>query len=466
MKKIILFGASAMGKTAYEKLQDEYNIIFFTDNDKEKWGNKLCDVKIISPDSLLSLKDNSEIVITSQYDVAIASQLMKMGIKKFGVFNGDLNKIDYIDYSKVDNINKKNNKIVLIMSNNSGSNTYALYKMIPDEINKKYEVVLINEKNRDNNYYLDLFESKLVVHTHSNYFDDTQINVQLWHGFPLKTLSYMSRFPDNVKNKNNRYWNKLEAIASYSQTYSTLMNACYGVNGNKYFIIGMPRNDLMIIADGKKELSKLLDISLENKKVIFYMPTFRESIYGLKNGAKDYSNILNVRDFDIKKFDTFLETLDLIMILKFHPFHVEQAIDYIRSKRLKNIYALEDTKLMETSLDLYEVINTSDILITDYSSIYFDYLLLDRPIIFTPLDLEEYKKNTGFLVEPYDFWAPGPKCYTLEQLTDEITKCLKDDDYYKKERETICNIVHHYKDANSSERVWRLIDKLMVENNI
>ena len=76
--------------------------------------------------------------------------------------------------------------------------------------------------------------------------------------------------------------------------------------------------------------------------------------------------------------------------------------------------------------------------------------------------MEEYEKDRGFLVEPYDFWAPGQKCYNLEQLTEEITKCLNDDNYYKKEREAICNIVHHYKDANSSKRVWKLIDELMI----
>lgn len=461
MKKIILFGASSMGKTAYKKLHDEYKIVYYVDNDNKKWGNKLCDIEIISPARLLSLKDNNEVVITSQYDVAIANQLIEMGIKKFGVFNGDLNKIDFFDYSKIDSINKKNNKIALIMSNNSGSNTYALYKMVPSEINKKYEIVLINENSKDNNYYLDLFESRLVAHTHSNYFSDEQLNIQLWHGFPLKTLSFMSKFPNSVKIQNNLHWNKLDAIVSYSQTYSTFINACYGVNGDKYFITGIPRNDLMIKADGKGQLSKLLNISLETKKVIFYMPTFRESIYGLKSGDKYNFNILDVKDFDISEFDAFLETLGLVLVLKFHPFHAVQAIDHIKRKRLKNFYALEDKELMEINLDLYEVINAADLLITDYSSIYFDYLLLDRPIIFTPIDLEKYKNNTGFLAEPYDFWAPGPKCYTFEQLTEEILKCLNDNGYYQKERQTICNIVHHYKDANSSERVWKLIDELM-----
>lgn len=463
MKKIILFGASSMGKTAYKKLHDEYKIVYYVDNDNKKWGNKLCDIEIISPARLLSLKDNNEVVITSQYDVAIANQLIEMGIKKFGVFNGDLNKIDFFDYSKIDSINKKNNKIALIMSNNSGSNTYALYKMVPSEINKKYEIVLINENSKDNNYYLDLFESRLVAHTHSNYFSDEQLNIQLWHGFPLKTLSFMSKFPNSVKIQNNLHWNKLDAIVSYSQTYSTFINACYGVNGDKYVITGMPRNDLLLNSNGKKLLSEVLDVDLIGKKIVFYMPTFRKTIYGQENGVADKFNILNVDDFDYKDFDNFLRKNNILLILKYHPFHVEQAKDFLANKKVNNLYILEDNHLRDEEIDLYEVLNAADLLITDYSSIYFDYLLLERPIIFTPLDLEEYEKNRGFLLEPYDFWAPGPKCYTYGQLTEEIIKCLNDVSYYKIERETICNIVHHYKDANSSERVWDLIDNLMME---
>jgi len=117
--------------------------------------------------------------------------------------------------------------------------------------------------------------------------------------------------------------------------------------------------------------------------------------------------------------------------------------------------------LLEEKIDLYEVINAADLLITDYSSVYFDYLLLDRPIIFTPLDLEQYKKNRGFLAEPYDFWAPGPKCINYNELKNEISKCFRNKKYYEKERKTIKKIVHHYTDGNSTQRIFEMIDEMM-----
>ena len=456
MDKVILFGASTRGQTAYKNLIKEYEIVYFADNNEAKWGEELCGIEIIPPHSLISLKDDCQIIITSQYDIAIASQLLNMGITKFGVYHGDFNRVDYFDYSNIEKIQEKKNQISLIMSNNSGSSTYALYKMMPPQYQEKYNVILINENKKDNNYYLNLLESKLIVHTHSNYYDNTKINVQLWHGFPLKGLSYMSNHvTKEQKDYNHREWEKLDLIISYSQTYSTLMNACHGLDGNKYFVAGMPRNDFLFNTDGKKILSELLGINLTDKKVIFYMPTFRKTVFGEENGQEDQYNLLDIPGFDEKLFDTYLEENNIAFIIKYHPVHVYQ------DKKVKNVHILKDDHLRDKDLELYEIINAADLLITDYSSIYFDYLLLDRPIIFTPLDLEAYTENRGFLLEPYDFWAPGPKCYNFEQLAAEIIICLNDNSYYQKERETICNIVHHYKDANSSERVWKVIDQLM-----
>ena len=196
---------------------------------------------------------------------------------------------------------------------------------------------------------------------------------------------------------------------------------------------------------------------LTDKKVIFYMPTFRKTVFGEQNGQEDQYNLLDIPGFDEKRFADYLEKNHIAFVIKYHPVHVYQ------DKKVKNVHILKDDHLRDKDLELYEIINAADLLITDYSSIYFDYLLLDRPIIFTPLDLEAYTENRGFLLEPYDFWAPGPKCYNFEQLTAEITRCLNDNSYYQKERETICNIVHHYKDANSSKRVWKVIDELMTK---
>ena len=98
-------------------------------------------------------------------------------------------------------------------------------------------------------------------------------------------------------------------------------------------------------------------------------------------------------------------------------------------------------------------------MITDYSSVFYDYLLLDRPIIFTPVDIRDYELSTGMLYGPYDFWTPGDKVYNQQELQRKIFENLFLEDKYHEHRKTIKNIVHHFKDDKSIERVWKLIEQ-------
>lgn len=464
-KNILLFGASTLGEIAHKSLiNKKYNIVGYIDNDKSKWGKKINGLLVNSPKDINLITKDFEIIITSQYHVTIAYQLLKENIKKFGVFNADEDKVKWYDYTNIKSITQKNNKSIgLIVKNNSGSNTYALYKKIPSNIRNKYEIFYIDENNREHNYYLNLFRSKLIVRTHDSDYIDDQINVQLFHGFPLKALSFMSKNAGVNKIYNQKTWSKLDAIMSYSQTYSTLMNACYGVDGNKYFITGMPRNDLLLNSNGRKNVEKLFKQSFEKDKIVFYLPTFRETIFGENNGYFGKYDLFSLVNYDLILLDNFLVDNGIKLFVKLHPMEKRQFSKSLVDIKVNNIYFIDDDKLLDERIDLYELINAADLLITDYSSIYFDYLLLQKPIIFIPLDLEIYRSNRGFLVEPYDFWAPGPKCYTFNELKNEIIKCLSDDTYYSKERNLVCEIVHHYKDSNSSERVWNVIDHLMAE---
>ena len=73
-------------------------------------------------------------------------------------------------------------------------------------------------------------------------------------------------------------------------------------------------------------------------------------------------------------------------------------------------------KICEERMLPYDFLNVVDVLITDYSSIYFDYLLLNRPIIFHMPDLEEYQKKRGFILDPLDEWTPGDMSTTIVNL--------------------------------------------------
>lgn len=453
MEKVLFFGASLLGEIAFKHLKDRYNIVGFLDNDPKKKRSLLCGLSI---KSLYDIKDYSDtyIIITSMYDIEIAKQLIEFGIKRFGVFESfkHIYSVSHYDYFNYNDFSMKNNKICLKVENNSGSNTFILSKNVNENISRKYEIVKVHKLQKDNNYYYDILTSKILLTTHDTRSLEGQVCIQLWHGVPLKGLSYMSNNSVQDKEANHFAWSKLDYIISYSKTYSTLMNACYGVNGKKYRVLGMPRNDsLFNKRNGITLLKRILGKDLYNEKVVFYLPTFRETAYNEKNGKSDYL-ISSSSEKELQALNSFLEENKMILILKSHP--EEKG----GNPKYSNIVTISEADLVVNEVDLYEILGSSDFLITDYSSVYFDYLLLDRPIIFYVPDYDEYKRDRGFLLEPFNFWAPGEICKDIDSLKLAILKLLYEEDSFKTHRANVRDIIHAHQDARSCERIWDFID--------
>ena len=119
----------------------------------------------------------------------------------------------------------------------------------------------------------------------------------------------------------------------------------------------------------------------------------------------------------------------------------------------KNIY------FVDPSSDIYPFLKHVDLLITDYSSIYFDFLLLDRPIIFFCFDLEDYLAKNRDMYFEYNKVTPGDKARNYAELKTCIIKALKGQDEYSEERRKIKNIMFNYKSENLVELVMKLEDQ-------
>ncbi|NSW90067.1 MAG: CDP-glycerol glycerophosphotransferase family protein [Firmicutes bacterium] len=354
--------------------------------------------------------------------------------------------------------------ITLVNTNYSGSNNIAMYKLIPEKIKDKYYVELVNQDNSYSFFY-KIITSNVVITTEGNYhfnkelFNRKQLVIDLWHGFPIKSMGYVDKgekFKDNIE----KIWTNIDYIASYSKLFNEIMNQCIQVEKNKYKILGAPRNDFLFVTNGRENLSNLLQIDLINKNIVLYVPTYRYTARGNReDGNRKWNNYFGFESFDNKGFSQFLQMNNIVLILKLHPAEEHIVIDSL--KESKNIRIITNNMLFEKQLDLYEVLNGCDVLITDYSSIYFDFLLLDRPIIFTPVDLIEYRKNRGFLLEPYEDWTPGPKCLRQVELEKEIINCLANTNYYQDKRKIVLDKVHEFKDGFSTKRTWEFIDNCL-----
>lgn len=293
------------------------------------------------------------------------------------------------------------------------------------------------------------FQFIVVTHSFQKY-NKNQILINLWHGIPLKSMKYMETDITEV----NRPLSNSDILITSSKMESVLMNASLHIPFIKHEILGSPRNDYF--REANNDLGSLSFV--ENyKHVIIYIPTFRLGYFDRVEGI-DYGTLFNLPRVDMSRLEKFLKENNILLITKYHPREVElrEGIHNLES----NIMNLSNEMLLENDLDLYELLPHTDLLITDYSSIYFDYLLLDKPIIFTPTDLDAYADKRGFLLEPYDTWTPGGKALDQSTLQSEIISALNDQNYYQEQRLSMRNIFHKYNDGKSTERLIKLMKEI------
>tara|TARA_B110000438_G_scaffold299914_1_gene351043 strand:+ start:979 stop:2148 length:1170 start_codon:yes stop_codon:yes gene_type:complete len=389
------------------------------------------------------------------------------------MFNNLLNRILYRIIRRLVTIFifQKSNRIVFVQESNSGSNSFALYKLADKKRRLRYDLILL--KGLPQNYsfvdfikwYKVIASSKIIFTTHQSLKPSKKhIHFQLWHGNMTKKLGVM----EHGNNENFKYyksWLDVDHIMSYSETYTTFLNACMVTDPKKYVITGAPRNDLLLNSNGKKNLELIFGEEIKNSKIIWFTPTFRD-YFGRSQGNKSFLNPFGFKEFDIVSFDTFLEKQGTKMILKPHPQEEELIIQYFKDYPISNMLMLRSQDLENHQIDFYEVLNAGDMLITDYSSIFYDFLLLNRPTFFIPIDIEEYKIDRGFLMESYLDFVPGSTIFNQEKLVNEISKILVENkDVYVEKRKWMLKFCHRYIDSDSSNRIYKFIDKMGYNSN-
>jgi CDP-glycerol glycerophosphotransferase (TagB/SpsB family) len=280
--------------------------------------------------------------------------------------------------------------------------------------------------------------------------------IQLWHGIPLKEIEqkkaerHISDYPILIKLAIRKYWAItqrfpcFDALVATSKCAAHLLSIC--ISSKECWITGYPRNDILF----KKGFTNYDSLNVDGfiyshvlksknlgRKIIFYCPTFRD---GMKNPIKENQKML----FFI---DRYLAKNNMSLYIKLHP--------WIKDTQLSKI---ENVKIVESESDIYPLLPHVDILITDYSSIYFDFLLLDKPIIFFAYDIENYKLNDRSLLLDYDQYTPGKKVFSLKYLIRVILEQLKEDSYIEA-RSNIKKLMFDELDDKSSLRIAKLIDE-------
>lgn len=259
------------------------------------------------------------------------------------------------------------------------------------------------------------------------------MKVNLWHGIPLKKIQHDNvfdkfRHPKNIWEKFRNFPRNISDekpnhyVLTTSENLTKIFSSAFKTKN--VLVSGYPRN-LVLVSDDiknvyldeeKRDRKKIISFlnkknDGKNKKMIFYMPTFRES------------ENLFFKHFDKDDFQNFLKENNILFCVKLHP----------KSKLNKEFEDIQNKNIMVINKDAdpYVFLKFADVLITDYSSIYFDYLLLDRPIIFFAYDLKEYLSDSREMYFDYDEVTPGEKVRNYQGLKNSIVKIIENNGDYQ-----------------------------------
>lgn len=267
--------------------------------------------------------------------------------------------------------------------------------------------------------------------------------LNLWHGIPLKKIGYDDHVTADSQSIHKKIWNFLDDFATKNTYYfstspeiSEIYKSCFNTDKNHVIQIGQARNDVFF--DGTLKKIKYKDIEYES--VVTYMPTHR-------NEGKTKLDLWSIFDFD--QLNQYCSTKKILFIVKKHYYNRndDDSID-----GYSNILDLTNN-----NIDTQQLLYNTDILITDYSSCYIDYLLLNRPIIFYCFDYEKYIKKDREMYFDYLTVTPGPKVKTFNELLSSLDSSINGNIEYVEELRKVKNLFYSIENQN------RVCPKIMKE---
>ena len=372
--------------------------------------------------------------------------------------------IFYIIYL-VNRILKKRNYLLFTSTPNYSDNSLAVYEFLykvykndfefiwlfenKKEINLDKEIVYVKRHSLRGLYYF--FRSKYIFHTHGLYLNATtkqQIVFSLWHGMPLKRIQYL--FPKDLTNIANRKLNINITIAT-SDLMAEIVSRCFNCDISKVKVVGLPRNDYLF------DKLKFKNIP-EDQKVIVWMPTYRDGI-NREEGVQYEFGLPIVNSKNYSEINEWCSKNNICIIIKFHPY---QKINNILSG-LSNIKIVSED-IVDEKKHFYSYLGSADALITDYSSVYIDYLSIDKPIGFILEDYAKYKDDRGFVFDNPIEYMPGVHIYNIEELKNFIEEIAHNIDSSKNLRNTMGIKLNKFRDNKNTKRfVTEILPMLLGE---
>lgn len=321
-------------------------------------------------------------------------------------------------------------------------NTKAIFdEMIRRGYNTKYKMVWLlqtsepeSHKKIPNVRYMKEGKSLFLLYcfaklfiSENSYFSKPrktgQYALHSFHGGAMKDVRNYYRVPDDI--------DEIITLSPYLLELDAINNGCRKEILNP---LGFPRNDALL---GEKTDFHYLFKDYDFKKIIYWMPTFRQH----KNVSLSHSSISIpiIHDESIaRRVNDKAKECGVLLVVKPHP---AQDVSLIKTMKMSNLVFIDDDFLAENGIQNYELLRGSDALLTDYSSVYYDYLLTDRPIGLCWEDYDDYNEKEGFVIDTGIIMAGGEKIYTTDDLYGFMERISKGADLLRDKRTEIKNLL-------------------------
>jgi hypothetical protein len=314
--------------------------------------------------------------------------------------------------------------------------------------NKNVTIIFLKEEK--------IFSHKLIYY-YSFYKSEYILSSNVMQRFPMKLktqtqicINYYNPFKLDLIH--NPTCNNIDYVIMSSNISCQIDSIASRIPYERYRAFGLPKEDAVIRPRySKEEIIKKLNLDDKIKKIILYTPTHRdyEKQSTIKRDVFGY-------DGDYERLNMMLKKNEAILIVKIHGGTPLEIINTF-------LYGLSNIRQYKGGYDytLNDILPYTDLLITDYTSTVFDFMLTRKPVIYNFFDTDLYRKTRGFSYDPVELVCAGPIVKNKQELETAIENQLNGtENEYRDKYEWVRRLTHAYDDGNACERVYSFMMQL------
>lgn len=341
------------------------------------------------------------------------------------------------------------------LSRGYNKNYFLLWKVRTDKVYPKIKNVFYWREGKKYGLLKRAFYHILFNHIRANICcngfllprNKKQLSFYLTHGTFIKNVSNYYNIPKEINYL-------LVASDAAGRIVSKTARFPYP---DRIIATGYPYND--DLTKSHLDLHELFNRDFS--KCVAWYPTYKQhkSCSGASTTGKPIAIIDNLGN--AIKLNEKLKELDMLLVIK--P-HFAQDLSLIKNANLSNIIFITDDFYYENKISSYSFIASCDALITDYSAVYFDYLLCNKPIAAVWEDFDEYQQFPGFCVDIFEVMSGAVKIYNVSDFSKFLIDVSMGNDALENKRKELCDIYNLSRDGNNSARVADfIIDKCQLK---